>query len=262
MIVMHVKKIIALFLIATLSFGLTAHAAAASDAPQGFDDYGGYSDTKTEYSFLIDNSVLVYGGEAEEDFTYLDEFYAGSAMYVPVGAYNTEGKGADEKIATDKQIKNDKVELSYKVINGASCVETVELVSGKKEKIKDLPAGMYAKIKYTGDYLELGRTTVKVRLVLSVGGISYQDTAVTFSCKLMNRKEDITKNSVYGAITPAQFKVASNYWGEATFDFGGNIRYTARVKAREVYYLNLDQTPDAAITEMYPDAYLLSLIHI
>lgn len=247
------KKIVRLLLCAALCAVL---ALPAVGADQGFTDTGGYSDTKVEYFFMCEDSVLLYNGETDPDFTYLDNFYAGSSLYVPVGAYDTAKTGVKEAIATDKQVKDDKVELSSMVLLGKDFVDSVTLVSAKKEKLKELPAGMYAKIKYTADYFSLSQSRVSVRLVLSVNGASYQDTAVTFQCNLMNRSEDITRNSVYGALTPTQFRAASNYSGEATFDFGGGVKYTARVKAKEKYYLNLDRTPDPAVQELYPDAYM------
>lgn len=251
------KRMIGLLLAVSLCVALILPASAATSNTQGFDDYGGYTDTKIEYSFLIDKSALVYGGDVDLGFDYEDDFFAGSAVYIPLGAYDTEATGdSGETIATDKQIKNDKVTLSYKLLRGEQYVESVTLVSAKKEKLKDLPAGMYAKIQYSGDYISFTSTNIAVRLVLSVAGVSYPDTTVTFRCNLINRAESITENTVHGALTPVQFKVGRSFNGTPTFDFGEGVRYTVKVKANDRYYLNLDRSENAALKKMYPDSYL------
>ena len=248
-----IKKFLSCMMCAALCIGLTTPALARGT---GFSDVGGYSDSKMEYTFMVEDSIMVFSKDADPDFTYLDEVYSGSSLYVPIGVCDTTANDPVEVVATDKNIKNDSVQLSYKVLQGYDYVSNVTLVSGKKEKITGLPAGSYAKVEFTNDYLPLTKTRVSVRLVLSVNGVSYQDTGVTYNCNLLNRSENISKNSVYGALVPSQFKVSSNYRGEATFDFGNNIKYTGRVLPGRKYYLNLDRTVNLALDEMYPDAYM------
>lgn len=243
------KQTCALLLCSALCVIFPLDAFAAS----GFSEVGSYTDTKNQYYFDTDAAVLVYNKEAETDPDY-DKIWAGSDLYIPVYVYpNGEGNG---EIASDKLIKSDSVGVSAKVTRGTQYVGDVTIVDGKKLKIDDLPAGAYARIPFSADYQNLAKTTVSVRLVLSVKGVSYQETRATLNVNLSNRVEEIAANSVYGAQKPTQFKVASNYNGDATFDFGENIRYTAKVKAGKKYYLNMQRTANEAITDMYPDAHL------
>lgn len=224
-----------------------------ASAAAGFSDVGSYTDTKNQYYFDTDEVVLVYNNEAETDPDY-DKIWAGSDLYVPVYVY--PDRSNQEEIATDKLIKSDSVTVSAKVTHGAQYIGDVTLVDGKKRKLDDLPAGIYARIPFTGDYANLGKTSVTMRLVLLVNGLSYQETRVTLNCTLQNRVENIITNSVFSAKKPAQFKAGKGYNGDAAFDFGDNIRYTARVTAGKSYYLNLQRTPNKAIADMYPDAHL------
>lgn len=251
------NKILCCVLAAVLCAPLST-AVSASWTGNGFIDYGGYTETSTEYTFNTEESVMVFAKEVLDDYDYYDAdiVYAGSDLYVPIYAFDTTADSPTEIIATDKQVKTDNIQVSYKALQGRDCVDSVSLVSGKKEKIKDLPAGMYAKVSFTRTYFQTGKTKLSIRLVLSVNGVSYQDTAVTFGCNFRNRQESIDKNSVYGALSPAQFKASSRYNGEASFDFGDNIKYTGRVSNGRQYILSLDRSVDTTIKEMYPDAYL------
>lgn len=234
-----------------------------------FDYDGAYTPTrKTQYRFMADGSQLVFAKEIEDDFhtAFPSIVFAGSDVYLPIAALEP-GTGDDddggetkesleEQIATDKQIKNDNVSISYKVMQGGEgVVDDVTLVSAKKEKLKELPAGMYAKIELADDHISLARVRVAVRLVLSVNGISYQETAVTFRCELQNRVEMIARNSVYGALMPTQFHT-TYYSGEVTLDFGDKVRYTSKVAPRSRYYLNLSRLQYEELKAMYPDGYM------
>lgn len=248
------KRTIGLSLALLLCLLLTLSAFA--DKGWGFSDYDGFSETSTQYWFSIDHSLLVFSKEVNDDFDYKDSIYSGSDLFVPVFACDYALDDPEERIATEKQIKDDNVKLSYKVLQGSTYVDNVSLVSGKKEKLKGLPAGMYAKIEFADTYLPLLKNRVQIRLVLSVNGVSYQEASATYSCYIYNRSETISKNSVYGALVPTQFKVTGRYKGEATFDFGDDIRYTSKVAPNERYYLNLDRTVDPAMKDTYKGAYL------
>lgn len=247
------KRVICGALAAFLSAMLTVSALAWGT---GFTDYGGYSETAVEYSFLVEDSVMVYNKQVDPDFTYLDQVWAGSDLYIPIGAWDTSKDDSSEAIATEKQIKNDNVHVSYKALQGYDYVDNVSIVSGKKEKLPGIPSGMLAKVEFTDTFLPLEKSRVSVRLTLSVNGVGFQDTAITYNADIQNRVEQISRNSIYSALIPAQFKVSSNYFGEASFDFGGNIRYTSRVSGSQKYYLNLDRSPNPSLAEMYPDTYL------
>lgn len=239
-----------------LTLLLAAALAVPASAYVQFDDTGGYTETTTLYNFITDQSALLYNGQLDFDYDFMGKVWAGSVLYIPIGAFDTTEKDPEEELASEKLVKNDNVQLSYKVLQGIEYVDEVTLVSSKKEKLKALPAGMYAKIRYTNNFLPLNKSRVSVRLVLSVNGVSFQDSAITFNCDLQNREEYINRNSIFGALVPAQFRVNLQYKGEASFDFGEGVKYTARVTGGKKYYLNLDRTPKEPFSDLYPDAYL------
>lgn len=244
------KKIMAAML-SVICFSFTAYAAYAD---VGFDEeWGDMTSTANEYFFETDDTLVVRNKEVIDDPQY-DELVPGDDIYIPVHVYPDRGKQAVP--ATDKMMKTDNLSVSSKVLSGKSYVGDVDLVSGKKLKLKGVAAGIYTHIPITSDYTKTGWSSVSVSVVLSVNDVTYDDTQVTLKCHIRNRVTEIDKNSVYGAKTPAQFKAANRYSGEATFDFGNKIKYTARVKSGKTYYLNLSKTPDPALQEMYPDAYL------
>lgn len=246
------SKFIRIFLAFCLTLSLTAPAAASSVTL----DQGGYTDTAIIYTFLLDQGALIYNKKLNLDYDLADVIYSGSDLYIPIGYYDPEADDTDDKIAAEKQIKNDNVQVSYKVMQGRDHVDSITIVSSKKEKLKELPAGMYVKISYTRNFLPLYKTRVSVRMVLSVNGVSYQDTAVTIEADLQNREEYINRNSVFGALTPSQFQVSNRYFGESSFDFGEGVKFTGRVGAGKRYYLNLSREDNPRLTEMYSDAYL------
>jgi hypothetical protein len=200
--------------------------------------------------------VLVFNRQVDL-YPYFDSpFLAGSDLYIPITVTDTAAPETGTVLATDRDIKNDNVSVSYKILVGAEYVDTVTMVSGQKEKLDDLPAGMYAKIELADTFMPLERSQLSIRLVLSVNGVSYQRTATTINCDLRNRLENVERSSIYGAIRPMQFRISPRYNGDASFDFGNDIRYTAKVAANKRYYLNLDRNEKENFAEAYPGAYL------
>lgn len=237
-----------------LSVIYLSFAVYAADEVLGFDpDEGHLTETANEYFFSGAEAIIVDNKEVFTDPIY-SAIVAGSDVYLPIYVYPDGGRTSVQ--ATDKMIKTDNVTISSKVLVGKDYVGNIELVDGKKLKLKGVKAGAYARIPLVSNYDKTGRSLVTLRLVLSVNDVTYERTQVSLKCKVMNRETEIDKNSVYGAKTPAQFHVHRDYSGEVTFDFGGNIKYTAKVKAGKTYYLNLSKEPAAEIKEMYPDAYL------
>lgn len=241
------KRVLTILLALLLCAPLTANAASDDNA-YGFDDVGSTTDTANEYYIETASVVTIRYNELEEDPDYT-AIYAGSTMYIPVYVY-TAGK-SPSVMATAKQISTDKVEVITKAIAGGEYIGDISFVDGKKLKNSGLAAGTYIAVPFATIYPMLSKSRIKLTFVLSVNGVSYQDTRTTLLCSLINRDEYIDKNSVYGVETPVKFTVGNHYNGEVTFNFGSNIKYTAKVKAKEKFFLALDRQTNTAITGMY-----------
>jgi len=240
---------ILLAFVAVLGLCVPAYATAG-----GFFETGGYTLTDpVSYIFETDEAVLVYNGQVDTSPDYT-EIWTGSVLYVPIYMDNVDA--GTYGIATAKKIKDDKVDVQYKATVGARYVKNVSVVDGKKDKIKNLPAGVYAKIEFADSYDATSYTSIQMMLVLSVNNVSYQESRVMLECDFSNRLEFIGENSVYGAMVPTRFKVEQWYDGEATFDMGKGVKYTARVKKSARYTIDFTREPDYDIEYMYPDAKL------
>lgn len=240
-----------------LSFAVAAAVCLALQVTAfgyGFmGDEGEWSDSKVPFRFMNEKAVMVSNGDVDDD-PYYGEAWPGASIYIPIAVIG--GSGDDGANASAKEIKDNKVAVAYKATMGDPYVDSVTVVEGKKEKIQDLPAGMYAKVQLTDTYTREGSVPIRVNLVLSVNKLSYPKTEITLDMRMINRQVEIHRNTVYTAHTPTQFKVRSSYNGSATFDFGDDVRYNAKVTKKSLYYLNLDKNPNTAIANMYPDAYL------
>lgn len=246
------KKIISLTLAALLCAPIFANSAAIY---YGFENAGGLTETQNMYYFEETEAILVENKEAFTDSNFdFEGIYAGSYMLVPIKVYVD---GADKPSdVTDKMIKNDKLTFSYKVMRGPQYVEELTIEDGKKLKLKDVPAGAYVKIPFVRDFASEGKTAISIQLVLAVNDITYQYTQITLNCRLKSYVTDIRRNSVYGAKSPTLFRIDKRYSGEATIDFGDEIKYTGKVKKNDVYFLNMSREPNKDITAMYPKMYL------
>lgn len=245
------RKLFSLLTCAALVVGLCMPAFART----GFYDIGTYTPTEREYSLMTDDAVLIYQKGIIDEYDWEDGVFAGSELFVPIGMWSDSG---DDVIISDRQRKDDLVDVSYKAVTGGQFIEEISVVEGRKMKLEGLGGGMYARVKFTDYYPKLTGTRIVLRLVLSVNNVAYQTTRVNFECTLVNRVEKIDSNSVYGAKTPTQFKVFNSYNGEATFDFGAGVRYTGKVKAAQSLYLNLSREANASIAAMYPKTYMES----
>lgn len=249
------KKMI-LTISAVISAVLLCAPVTAFAAANGFTGGGGYTESRNGYFFDYDNAVFVDSGkEVVEDF-YFDEFYAGSALYVPLAVYEgatLPGRLSDAVTVTAQMVKKDDVTVSTKVLTGSKYVGEIELMDPKKLKITGLESGMYVRIPFVSDYEKYGKSKIRLDMVLAVRGISYQDTRTTLECYIINRAERINRNTVYGAKSPIQYEVSNNYNGNVTFDFGNNVKFTVIVRGRDKYYLNLSKEPDKNIADMYSD---------
>lgn len=245
------KRFISMVTVMLMLFSFTAYAERDPEA--GFEESPGYTETANEYYFHSGKSVVVYNKEATLD-PYYDEVFAGSDIYLPIYVYE-DGSGTP-KLASEKLIKTDDVDFSSKVMLGGQHIGEITMVDTKKLKIKGLEAGMYVHIPVPNTFTSFGSSIVRINFVLSVNGVTYQNTITTFKGHIKNHRVDIKRNSVYGAKSPTQFEVNPKYEGEVTFDFGGNVKYTVDVKPRKIYYLNLSREEDEAISEMYPETHL------
>lgn len=244
------KKIISVALAALLCAPLTANA---ENLYFGFDGVGGATETLNEYFFDGNDAVLVENKEAFNDFHY-EEIYAGSYLLLPLKVYVNGGNTATA--VTDKMIKNDNVTFSYKVMRGANYVEELSVIDGKKLKLPGVSAGTYVKIPFVSNYSFTTKVVISLQLVLSVNDITYQYSETTLNCRIGPYITDIRNNSVYGAKSPTLFKVSKTYSGEATFDFGNDIKYTTKVVKNGIYFLNLSREQNKDIVEMYPGTHL------
>lgn len=244
------RKPIGALLIIVLLMSLPVNALA-SDWDWGGIEGGGMADANRPYGFLPEDTQVAENGELS--WQWLDELYTGSAIYIPIGK-------EDDTQATEKDIKNDKVALSWKATMGGGYIRDVTIVDGKKEKITDLPAGAYAKIQLAGSLDSMDRVKGQAKLVLSINNVSYRETEIQVDFTMENRIQYIDANTVYGAALPTLFEVETRYGGEATFDMGGGVQYTAQVKPGERYLLNYSNQPDEAqmaeIKERFPSAYV------
>lgn len=243
------KKIISVVLAALLCAPLTANAATIY---YGFDGYGGTTETVNEYFFDESNAVLVENKEAFSGFDY-EEIYAGSYLLLPL---MVRVNGGTPTAVTDKLMKSDNVTFSYKILRGINFVEELSIVDGKKLKMNGVAAGTYIKIPFVNDYSLATRATITMEFVLSVNNITYQYTQTTLNCRIGPYITDVRSNTVYGAKIPMLFKVDKKYSGEATFDFGNEIKFTAKVNKNDTFFLNLSREANPDVAAMYPDAYL------
>ena len=223
-----VKRISALLLGLTLMFTLTTTAFA-----WGISGSGEFADAAKRYGFLDGDAQIVYNGEISyQDY---DEIFAGSAVYIPIGLEDDEGNITH---VTAQTAQKDKVSINHKVTRGARYVTGVSLVDAGKEKIDGLEKGAYAKVQLTNSFAGTGSANVEVKLVLVINKMSHQETEVELYCTMENRTVYIDYDTVYGAQLPTKFEAGYDYTGEATFDMGGDVRYTARVKARSKYVID------------------------
>ncbi len=256
------KQRFTVVLLAALLLVAPLPAYAAGEGVGGRRDF---AHANRPYGFLHDDFKIVYNGEIS--WEWLDEVYAGSAIYVPIGIENEEddtspsGGSSREEIpvataATDRNIKDDGVEVSWKATRGAEYVTGVTIVDARREKIDGLPAGAYAKIQTTDNFNSIGKTRVSVVAVLSVNDISYQETEVIYNFSLTNRLVYIDSNSVYGARLPTMFQADYGYSGRATFDMGGGVKFNTYVNSEERYVIAHTTEPDEVLEKRYPDAEL------
>lgn len=240
------KRIAAALLALLLMVGL--EAAALADA--GFYGDGDFSDGVKRYGFDYGLAEIVYNGDISwQDY---DEVYTGSAVYIPI----MKDDESNISQATDKDIKNDKVTLSYKVSRGERYVDSVTIVNGGKEKIDGIESGAYVKVKLVDSFASTGTASIEVKMILVVNKISYQETEIELACTMKNREIIIDNDTVYGAQMPTLFEAGYDYTGPATFDMGGGVRYTGRVQAKKKYVIDYTAEADEAITARYPDAKL------
>ncbi len=237
-----IKRISALLLTLALMFSLTTTAFA-----WGITGSGEFADAAKRYGFLDGDTQIVYNGEiSHQDY---DEIYAGSAVYIPIGLEDDQGNITH---VTAQNIKKDKVSISHKVTRGSRYVTGVSIVDAGKEKIDGLAKGAYAKVQLTDSFSGTGTANVEVKLVLVINRMSYQETEVELYCTMENRTVYIDYDTVYGAQLPTKFEAGYDYTGEATFDMGGNVRYTARVKARGKYVIDYTTQANEEIAARYP----------
>jgi|GEM_PF-1360138 len=235
------KRVTALILAVFLTTFWTTTAFA-----WGISGSGEFANAAKRYGFL-DDAKIVYNGEiSDQDF---DEVYVGSAIYIPIGVEDDEGNISQ---ASAQNIKKDKVSVSHKVTRGARYVTGVSIVDGGKEKIDGLEKGAYVKVQLTNSYSGTGTANVEVKLVLVINRLSYQETEIELFCTMENRTVYIDYDTVYGAQLPTMFEVGYDYNGEATFDMGNDVRYTARVKAKQKYIIDYDTETNEAIAARYP----------
>lgn len=232
---------------------ITAFAMPATALALGFDNASGYTYTTPRYTIETADVVLVYNKEL---WGYIDytEVWSGSDIYIPVWVEDDED--GDDRIATAKEIKEDNVGVIYKATVGDRYIDNVSIVDGGKDKVKNLDKGAYIKLEVADNYTGTSTSNVTLNMVLTVNNVSYQETRVELDFNIANRLEFIDSNSVYGAQVPTRFKVTDSYRGNATFDMGDNIKYTAAVKRSGRYAINFNRDPDYDIDLMYPDAYL------
>jgi hypothetical protein len=235
------KQITALLLAVVLMSFFTTTAFA-----WGITGSGEFADAAKRYGF-VDDAKIVYNGEISyQDY---DEVYVGSAIYIPIGIQDDDGNVTH---ATAQNIKKDKVSVSHKVTRGARHVTGVSIVDGGKEKISGLDKGAYVKVQLTDSYSGTGTANIEVKLVLVINRMAHQETEIELYCTMENRTVYIDYDTVYGAQLPTLFEVGYHYNGEATFDMGNDVRYTARVKARQKYIIDYDTQTNEEIAARYP----------
>lgn len=244
------RRIISMVLAVLMVMPLMSGAATII---YGIEGAGGATETYNEYFFDEDFAILIENKEAFDNFDY-EEIYAGSEILIPLSVYAAGGTKASP--VTDKQVKTDKLTFSYKIMRGEQYVGDLAMVDGKKLKIQGVPSGMYVRVPVIKDFASTGKETISIQLVLSVNDITYRYTQTTLNCRICSYVTDVKRNSIYGAKSPTVFKVDEKFNGEATFDFGDEIKYTAKVDKNAIYFLNLSRDANADIAKMYPGAYL------
>jgi hypothetical protein len=243
------KRLFALAL--SLLLCLTLPVAAFAREYRGFSTIGNYSGSSAAFGFEPDATVMVYNNELYDEPDY-EEIWPGADIYVPVYLLGAE----DIAPATDKDIKNYTVSISWKSTASGRYIDDVTLVNGKKAKIDGLESDIYAKIEVNNAFTGNTAMLIQVDLVLSVNRVSYPETLTTLKFDLVNREVNIDRDTVYAAQSPTQFYAMRHYGGNATFDFGDKILYNATVKKATRYYLHLDRTEQEDIASRYPDAHL------
>ncbi len=236
-----------------LAVSLLLCAPANAAAYDGFSNDYGYTDTKNEYIFQPDFAFSYFNKEVEDDPWY-DEISPGTEIYLPLYV-NVGGDAEDDVPVTAKMVKDDNVTINHKVVSGADYVGKVELVDIKSLKLKDVTAGMYAKIPLARNYDRTGSSAIDVRLKISVNSVTHDYTEIELDGRIRNQITSIPHDSIYGAAVPGMFRSYS-YTGEASFDFGGEIIYDGHVRRGESYFLNLSREPVPDIAAMYPGAWL------
>ncbi len=244
------KKII-LIVVAALMLPITAQA---SYMVFGFTEAGGMTENKNQYYFGVDDTVMVDSKEATKSI-YYEELYAGSELYLPVFLFDKTAPGGHKPV-TDKMLKSDELTFSYTIMRGANYVGAINFVDTKKLKIEGLDGGTYVHIPLIKDYSLDGGSRITIKFVLSAHGITYEFTQATLECQIVNRVVEIHRDTIYGAKTPTIFKSVANYAGNATFDFGNDVKYTGKLEKKGTYYMNLSKEPNEKIKSMNPDAYL------
>ena len=238
-----------------------AHGHAYDGAPDwwsnrnnvGIWGFGGFSHSTPAFRLGAESeSEIAFDGilERDADWTHV---IPGSTLYIPLAIENADGTLA---IATDRQVRDHRVTISYMVAQGSRYVQSVELIDTRRERITGLAAGMHVRIVYSEQTQNLSPVNVIVNVALNVNRIYQTDTEIEVGVNLVNHDVIIDRTSVFGARVPTAFQAAHNFSGEATFDMGGGVRYTGRVSASERYLIAYTSTPIADIVDANPDAHL------
>ena len=242
------RKIAAIMLMLALAVGMPLRVFAI-----GWSYPGTYTYNNTvQFGFAPEDSVLVYNKDVQ-DWPDYSAVYAGSVLYVPIRYLDVYS--GNEGHASSKQVKEYAVEVSYKATQGAQYIEDVTIVDGKKDKVKELGSGAYAKVQFSNIYTGTNYGYINLKLVLSVNKVGYQETEAELVANIKNWTQYISKNSVYPAQVATKFEVDSLYNGDVTFDMGSKIKYTVKVARNAKYVVNFDRTPNEDIAAMYPKVY-------
>jgi hypothetical protein len=234
---------------------LILSAPAAALARTGIWGVGFISNTNPGYGIDDYEVLFAYNNQIDRQL-YFNEIYPGSAIYIQLIA--VDDTNVTIRPATDKQVKDDRVTVSYKASWGGDLIDSVSIVDIKRERLRNLPSdaeGMYIKVKVAESYFSTRETIVQLKIVLSVNRIAYQETEFDLAFDLMNRMIRINRDSIYGAQVPTMFE-ARGYSGEATFDMGGGVTYTARVRDGQRYIIDYTTEPVSGVSAGNPGGYL------
>jgi hypothetical protein len=217
----------------------------------GFSYDNSYTNTANMYTFYPDYAFTLYSKEVDLSpyYQYLDP---GTEVYLPIFV---APDGGDDIPATEKNMKNDNVSVSYKILNGAEYVGEIVTEDIKRLKLKDVENGVYVKIPLAANYDLISATQIHIKLKISVNNVTYDYTEITFRARVRNETVEITHNSIYGARNPSLFK-GRRYSGEASFDLGENVVYHGGINSDSTYFLSLSREPSADLSAMYPDTWL------